>query len=87
MLLLNSNPATIMTDKDIADKVYIEPLTTEVVEQLIMKEKPDSVLPDPGRPGRLKPGHGAGRGRLSLQENNVRLIGTTPADHQKGRGP
>ena len=45
VVLLNSNPATIMTDKDIADKVYIEPLTVEVVEQLILKEKPDSVLP------------------------------------------
>ena len=41
VVLLNSNPATIMTDKDIADKVYIEPLTVEVVEQLIMKEKHD----------------------------------------------
>ena len=45
---LNSNPATIMTDKDIADRVYIEPLTVEVVEQLILKEKPDSVLPTLG---------------------------------------
>ena len=48
VVLLNSNPATIMTDKDIADKVYIEPLTVEVVEQLIMKENPDSVLPTLG---------------------------------------
>jgi len=48
VVLLNSNPATIMTDKDIADKVYIEPLTLEVVEQLILKEKPDSVLPTLG---------------------------------------
>ena len=48
VVLLNSNPATIMTDKDIADRVYIEPLTTEVVEQLIKKEKPDSVLPTLG---------------------------------------
>ena len=45
VVLINSNPATIMTDKDIADKVYIEPLTVEVVENLIKKEKPDSVLP------------------------------------------
>ena len=43
IVLVNSNPATIMTDKDIADRVYIEPLTVEVVEQLILKEKPDSV--------------------------------------------
>ena len=48
IVLVNSNPATIMTDKDIADRVYIEPLTVEVVEQLIMKEKPDSVLPTLG---------------------------------------
>ena len=48
VVLLNSNPATIMTDKDIADHVYIEPLTVEVVEQLILKEKPDSVLPTLG---------------------------------------
>lgn len=48
VVLVNSNPATIMTDKDIADRVYIEPLTLEVVEQLIKKEKPDSVLPTLG---------------------------------------
>ena len=48
VVLLNSNPATIMTDKDIADRVYIEPLTAEVVEQLILKERPDSVLPTLG---------------------------------------
>lgn len=48
MVLLNSNPATIMTDKDIADQVYIEPLTVEVVKQLIQKEKPDSILPTLG---------------------------------------
>ena len=64
MVLLNSNPATIMTDKDIADHVYIEPLTVEVVEQLILKEKPDSVPAHPGRTGRAESGHGAGRERL-----------------------
>ena len=48
VVLLNSNPATIMTDKDIADRVYIEPLTVEVVEELIKKERPDSVLPTLG---------------------------------------
>ena len=45
VVLLNSNPATIMTDKDIADHVYIEPLTVEVVEAVIKKEHPDSILP------------------------------------------
>lgn len=76
VVLLNSNPATIMTDKDIADRIYIEPLTVEVVEQLILKEKPDSVLPTLG-----------GQAGLNLameledagffKDNNVRLIGTT----------
>ena len=46
--LVNSNPATIMTDKDIADKVYIEPLTAKVLEKIIEKEKPDSILPTLG---------------------------------------
>ncbi|OUP19110.1 carbamoyl phosphate synthase large subunit [Lachnoclostridium sp. An196] len=76
VVLLNSNPATIMTDKDIADHVYIEPLTTEVVKQLILKEKPDSVLPTLG-----------GQAGLNLameldeqgffEETGVKLIGTT----------
>ena len=48
VVLVNSNPATIMTDRDIADKVYIEPLTTSVLEQIIEKEKPDSILPTLG---------------------------------------
>ncbi len=76
VVLLNSNPATIMTDKDIADKVYIEPLTVEVVEQLILKEQPDSVLPTLG-------GQAALNLAMELEENgflgrnHVRLIGTT----------
>ena len=48
VVLVNSNPATIMTDKNIADKVYIEPLTNEVVEKIIVKEHPDSILPTLG---------------------------------------
>ena len=77
VVLLNSNPATIMTDKDIADKVYIEPLTVEVVEQLIEKEKARQHPSDPWRPGRTEPCHGACRGAGFLEEHNVRLIGTT----------
>mgnify|MGYP000161091918 CR=1 FL=1 len=61
VVLLNSNPATIMTDKDIADRVYIEPLTVEVVEQLIMKEKPDSVLPTLGGQAGVNPNDTAHR--------------------------
>ena len=48
VILVNSNPATIMTDKDIADKVYIEPLTVEVLEHIIEVEKPYSILPNMG---------------------------------------
>ena len=76
VVLINSNPATIMTDKDIADKVYIEPLTTDVIKELIRKEKPDSVLPTLG-----------GQAGLNLamelyeegffDKENVKLIGTT----------
>ncbi|RKJ46353.1 carbamoyl-phosphate synthase large subunit [bacterium 1XD8-76] len=76
VVLVNSNPATIMTDKDIADKVYIEPLTVKVLEQIIEKEKPDSVLPTLGGQAGLNLG-------MELEESgflaahHVRLIGTT----------
>ena len=76
VVLLNSNPATIMTDKDIADRVYIEPLTVEVVEQLIQKEKPDSVLPTLGGQAGLNLAMELEE-KGFLKENNVRLIGTT----------
>ena len=76
VVLLNSNPATIMTDKDIADRVYIEPLTVEVVEQLILKERPDSVLPTLGGQAALNLAMELDE-RGFLKENHVRLIGTT----------
>ena len=76
VILLNSNPATIMTDKDIADSVYIEPLTVEVVEQLIKKEKPDSVLPTLGGQAGLNLAMELEEAGF-LRENGVRLIGTT----------
>lgn len=76
VVLLNSNPATIMTDKDIADMVYIEPLTVDVLKKIIEKEQPDSVLPTLG-------GQAALNLAMELEEcgylkdHNVRLIGTT----------
>ena len=76
VVLLNSNPATIMTDKDIADKVYIEPLTVEVVEQLVLKEQPDSVLPTLGGQAGLNLAMELEEAGF-LREHNVRLIGTT----------
>ena len=76
VVLLNSNPATIMTDKDIADRVYIEPLTVEVVEQLILKERPDSVLPTLGGQAGLNLAMELEEAGF-LKEHGVRLIGTT----------
>lgn len=76
VVLLNSNPATIMTDKDIADKVYIEPLTVEVVEQLILQEKPDSVLPTLGGQAGLNLAMELEESGF-LKRHKVRLIGTT----------
>ena len=76
VVLLNSNPATIMTDKDIAERLYIEPLTVEVVEQLILKEKPDSVLPTLGGQAALNLAMELDENGF-LERNNVRLIGTT----------
>ena len=48
VVLLNSNPATIMTDPDVADKTYIEPISLEVLEKIIIKEKPNAILPTMG---------------------------------------
>ena len=76
VILLNSNPATIMTDKDIADHVYIEPLTVEVVEQVIEKEKPDSILPTLGGQAGLNLAMELEE-RGFLRDHDVRLIGTT----------
>ena len=74
--LVNSNPATIMTDKNIADEVYIEPLTAKVLEQIILKEKPDSVLPTLGGQAGLNLGMELAESGF-LTEHGVRLIGTT----------
>ncbi len=77
VVLVNSNPATIMTDKDIADEVYIEPLTVKVLEQIICKEKPDSVLPTLGGQAGLNLGMELAESGF-LEKHNVSLIGTTP---------
>lgn len=82
VVLVNSNPATIMTDRDIADKVYIEPLTTSVLEQIIEKEQPDSILPTLGGQAGLNLG-------MELEESgflaahHVKLLGTTAATIRK----
>ena len=76
VVLINSNPATIMTDKDIADRVYIEPLTVDVVQKLIRKERPDSVLPTLGGQAALNIAMELEESGF-LKQENVRLIGTT----------
>ncbi len=85
VILVNSNPATIMTDRDIADKVYIEPLTVKVLEQIIEKEKPDSILPTLGGQAGLNLG-------MELEESGflaahgVTLLGTTAATIRNAEG-
>lgn len=76
VVLVNSNPATIMTDKDIADKVYIEPLNVAVVKKIIKEEKPDSILPTLGGQAGLNLAMELEESGF-LKENNVKLIGTT----------
>ena len=76
VVLVNSNPATIMTDKDIADKVYIEPLTVPVLEKIIEKEKPDSILPTLGGQAGLNLAMEIAETEV-LEKHECRLIGTT----------
>ncbi|MCR5033453.1 MAG: carbamoyl-phosphate synthase large subunit [Lachnospiraceae bacterium] len=76
VVLVNSNPATIMTDKDIADEVYIEPLTAAVLEKIIEKEKPDSLLPNMGGQAGLNLGMELAESGF-LASHNVTLLGTT----------
>jgi len=82
VVLVNSNPATIMTDRDIADKVYIEPLTASVLEQIIEKEKPDSILPTLGGQAGLNLGMELEESGF-LASHNVKLLGTTAATIRK----
>jgi carbamoyl-phosphate synthase large subunit len=77
VVLVNSNPATIMTDKDIADKVYIEPLTTDTLKKVIIAEKPDSVLPTLGGQTGLNLAMELAEEGF-LKEQNVKLLGTSP---------
>lgn len=75
VILVNSNPATIMTDKNIADKVYIEPLIPETVKKIIVKEKPDSILPTLGGQTGLNLAMELAESGF-LEEQGVKLLGT-----------
>ena len=85
VILVNSNPATIMTDRDIADKVYIEPLTIKVLEQIIEKEKPDSILPTLGGQAGLNLGMELEESGF-LASHHVKLLGTTAATIRNAEG-
>ena len=76
VVLVNSNPATIMTDKNIADKVYIEPLNAEVVKKIILEEEPDSILPTLGGQAALNIAMELGESGF-LREHRVEMIGTS----------
>ena len=75
VVLINSNPATIMTDRQIANKVYIEPLTAETVKKVILKENPDSILPTLGGQNALNLAVELEESGF-LKENHVEMIGT-----------
>lgn len=75
VVLVNSNPATIMTDKHMADKIYLEPLTVETVKKIIKKEKPDSILPNLGGQTGLNLAMELAESGF-LEEYNVKLLGT-----------
>lgn len=85
VILVNSNPATIMTDRDIADKVYVEPLTVRVLEQIIEKEKPDSILPTLGGQAGLNLGMELEESGF-LKAHNVTLLGTTAQTIRNAEG-
>ncbi|MCR5586232.1 MAG: carbamoyl-phosphate synthase large subunit [Lachnospiraceae bacterium] len=85
VVLVNSNPATIMTDRDIADKVYIEPLTIKTLQKIIEIEKPDSVLPNMGGQAGLNLGMELSESGF-LDSHGVKLLGTTAETIRNAEG-
>ena len=77
VILINSNPATIMTDPDLADKTYIEPITKDFVEQIIKLEKPDALLPTMGGQTALNVSIELAKLGI-LKKHNVKMIGANP---------
>ncbi len=83
VVLVNSNPATIMTDPEFADRTYIEPIDPDIIEQIIEKEKPDALLPTLGGQTALNAAMELAR-RGSLEKLGVRLIGANAEAIEKG---
>ena len=86
VILVNSNPATIMTDPELADATYIEPITPEVVAKIIAKERPDALLPTMGGQTALNTALSLRRMGV-LERYNVEMIGADARRHRQGRGP
>src|SRR5213593_180021 len=84
VILLNSNPATIMTDPELADRTYLEPVTVEVVEQVIERERPDALLPTMGGQTALNIAVGLAK-RGTLSKYGVELIGASAEAIQRPR--
>ena len=76
VILLNSNPATIMTDPDVADATYIEPITAEIIEKIIKKEKPSAILPTMGGQTALNSALEIEKKGI-LKKYNIELIGAS----------
>ena len=83
VVLVNSNPATIMTDPEFADRTYVEPITPEIVEKIIVKERPDVLLPTLGGQTALNTAMELHR-RGILEKHGVRMIGAKPEAIEKG---
>ncbi|MES2477153.1 MAG: carbamoyl phosphate synthase large subunit, partial [Verrucomicrobiota bacterium] len=83
VILVNSNPATIMTDPEFAHRTYIEPITPEVVEKIIAREKPDALLPTLGGQTALNTSMSLHKSGV-LDKHNVRMIGAKPEAIDKG---
>ena len=82
VILVNSNPATIMTDPQTADVTYIEPITKEVVERIIAKERPDAILPTMGGQTALNCAMELAKSGV-LEKYNIELIGASPEAIEK----
>src|SRR2546430_17195067 len=85
-VLVNSTPATIMTDEEVADRVYLEPLTVEAVERIIERERPEALLPTPGgQTGLTLATHPANAG--VLQRHGAGLPGATIGTIRQAQDP
>ena len=83
VVLVNSNPATIMTDPEFADRTYVEPITPEIVEKIIIKEKPDALLPTLGGQTALNTAMSLFKSGV-LEKHNVKMIGAKADAIEKG---